>query len=204
MDSMNMTNMDGMDMGGMGMGGMNDTSDKACRISMLWNWYTVNACFLSETWQIHSKGGFAGLCIGVILLVMLLEFFRHTIRQYDCYLVNLSQKQAALSTKAGDHPNTTGSPVTDTKEEGEQTAQTAAMAATTFRPDVRQQAIRALLYTLQFATAYWIMLLAMYYNGYIIICILIGAFLGSFLFQWERLQYCAITSSDNVGTGCCC
>jgi copper transporter 1 len=27
----------------------------------------------------------------------------------------------------------------------------------------------------------------MYYNGYIIICILIGAFLGSFVFHWETI-----------------
>ena len=27
----------------------------------------------------------------------------------------------------------------------------------------------------------------MYYNGYIIICIFIGAFLGSFIFQHEEL-----------------
>lgn len=29
--------------------------------------------------------------------------------------------------------------------------------------------------------------LAMYYNGYIIICIFIGAYIGSFIFQWETL-----------------
>lgn len=29
--------------------------------------------------------------------------------------------------------------------------------------------------------------LAMYYNGYFIICIFIGAFIGSFIFQWEKL-----------------
>ena len=29
--------------------------------------------------------------------------------------------------------------------------------------------------------------LAMYYNGYIIICIFIGAYLGSFIFHWEPL-----------------
>lgn len=28
----------------------------------------------------------------------------------------------------------------------------------------------------------------MYYNGYIIICIFIGAFLGAFVFQWETLS----------------
>ena len=27
----------------------------------------------------------------------------------------------------------------------------------------------------------------MYYNGYIIICIFIGAFLGSFVFHWEMI-----------------
>ena len=27
----------------------------------------------------------------------------------------------------------------------------------------------------------------MYYNGYILICIFIGAYIGSFVFQWERL-----------------
>ena len=30
--------------------------------------------------------------------------------------------------------------------------------------------------------------LAMYYNGYIIICIFIGAYLGSFVFHWETLN----------------
>jgi len=29
--------------------------------------------------------------------------------------------------------------------------------------------------------------LAMYYNGYIIICIFIGAYIGAFIFQWETL-----------------
>lgn len=29
--------------------------------------------------------------------------------------------------------------------------------------------------------------LAMYYNGYIMICIFLGAYLGGFIFQWETL-----------------
>ncbi|KAL9003786.1 MAG: hypothetical protein Q9188_003366 [Gyalolechia gomerana] len=55
-------------------------------------------------------------------------------------------------------------------------------------PTVLQQAIRALIHMLQFAVAYFIMLLAMYYNGYIIICIIIGAYLGSFIFSWEGIH----------------
>jgi copper transporter 1 len=45
-----------------------------------------------------------------------------------------------------------------------------------FRPNLFQQTIRALLHMMQFAVAYFIMLLAMYYNGYIIISIIVGAF----------------------------
>jgi copper transporter 1 len=40
---------------------------------------------------------------------------------------------------------------------------------------------------LQFGVAYSIMLSAMYYNGYIIICILVGAFLGTFIFSWDEI-----------------
>ncbi|KAJ5544575.1 hypothetical protein N7461_006879 [Penicillium sp. DV-2018c] len=33
------------------------------------------------------------------------------------------------------------------------------------------------------------MLLAMYFNGYIIICIFIGVFLGALVFSWEPLNF---------------
>jgi len=57
----------------------------------------------------------------------------------------------------------------------------------TLRPNALQQMVRAVLHVLQFAVAYVIMLLAMYYNGYVIICIFIGAFVGFFLFDWEDI-----------------
>jgi hypothetical protein len=34
----------------------------------------------------------------------------------------------------------------------------------------------------------------MYYNGYIIICIFIGSFIGAFIFQWETLG-CGLVGS---------
>lgn len=55
------------------------------------------------------------------------------------------------------------------------------------RPTIVEHTIRSLLHMLQFAVAYFVMLLAMYFNGYFIICIFIGAFLGAFLFSWEPL-----------------
>ncbi|KAI0906819.1 Ctr copper transporter [Ustulina deusta] len=151
---------------------------------MLWNWDTVDACFLSQSWQIHSQGAFAGLCIGVILLGLLLEFLRHAARRFDRYLMDQAQEDASLVAQGAGPADASGSP--NVKEH--QVTQATAVPVVSFRPNVIQQFIRALLHTLQFATAYWIMLLAMYYNGYVIICIILGAFIGSFIFQWERLD----------------
>lgn len=57
-----------------------------------------------------------------------------------------------------------------------------------YRPSVTEQVVRAFLHLVQFAVAYFVMLLAMYYNGYIIICIFIGAFVGSLIFSWEPIS----------------
>ncbi|KAF1808299.1 Ctr copper transporter, partial [Eremomyces bilateralis CBS 781.70] len=151
--------------------------------TMLWNWNVMDACFLSKSWHITSKGMFAGSCIGVILLVMVLELLRRLGKEYDRLI--LRQHQTAIGiAPACPNPNTA---VTGAAAVGAVTACTGPTA--TFRPNVLQQAIRALLHMLQFAVAYFVMLLAMYYNGYIIICIFIGAFIGSFLFSWEAVSF---------------
>jgi copper transporter 1 len=57
-----------------------------------------------------------------------------------------------------------------------------------YRPSLVEHTVRSLMHMAQFAVAYIIMLLAMYFNGYIIICIFIGAFLGAFIFSWEPVD----------------
>ncbi|KAI1912821.1 copper transporter complex subunit Ctr4 [Ophidiomyces ophidiicola] len=159
--------------GGMGMGDPN-----ACKIDMLWNWNTINACFIARSWKITSKGMFAGSCIGVILLVMSLEFLRRVGYEYDNYLDGrpslFSRKSVPVS-------------VVDTKDDSQngQAALAAGHAQGAPKRTILQHTLRSLLHMVQFGVAYFVMLLAMYYNGYIIICILIGAFLGSFVFSWK-------------------
>lgn len=163
---------------------------------MLWNWNTIDSCFLAKSWKITSNGVFAGSCIGVVLLVMSLEMLRRGVKEYDRFLINKHLKSRAAA----------GSPVSGMSDDGKPTAAScpAVTATQGYRPTLLEQAIRALLHMLQFAVAYFVMLyvpsvmlgsnqslttgsLAMYYNGYIIICIFIGAYLGSFIFHWEPL-----------------
>lgn len=126
---------------------------------MLFNWYTIDACFLSSEWKIRNNGMFAATCIGVILLVMLVEFCRRLGKEYDAFLIRQFQRHVQ-----GSLPPTPG-PVK-------------------FRATPLQQLVRAIIHALTFGGAYIVMLLAMYFNGYVIICIFIGAGLGKFFCDW--------------------
>ncbi|KAJ5710492.1 high affinity copper transporter [Penicillium malachiteum] len=141
---------------------MSSSSDSsACQISMLFNWYTIDACFLSSGWQIKNRGMFAVTCIGVILLVILVEAFRRLGKEYDLFLTRQYQCQASMLG-----------------------AKNQAHGGNIFRVTPLQQLVRAVIHALTFGGAYIIMLLAMYFNVYLIICIFIGAGLGKFLCDW--------------------
>ena len=139
---------------------------------------------------------FAGSCIGVICLVVSLEFLRRLGKEYDQYLLRnfRSQLPAMISTSSYARDGPTDTEITDAgHSNGSDSSKlvggrTSVGGSNSFRPNLLQQAIRALLHMLQFAVAYFIMLLAMYYNGYIIICIFIGAYIGYFIFGWQTVS----------------
>ncbi|RAH43989.1 high-affinity Cu transporter CTR3 [Aspergillus brunneoviolaceus CBS 621.78] len=200
-----------------------DMGSSSCQISMLWNWTTIDACFLSKTWHITTKSMFAGTCLGTICLVVCLEFLRRVAREYDAFLVrrarlryqflvNLDSPEGEMHTAP---PSASASTSRCKDAAAATTVRTAAAAAAAtipagaappppYRPTLPEQLVRATLHMLQFAVAYFVMLLAMYFNGYIIICIIVGAFLGALVFSWEVMG-----SGDGVGndatavTKCC-
>ncbi|KAF7522156.1 hypothetical protein PCG10_007620 [Penicillium crustosum] len=235
-----------MDMSGMDMGG-------GCKISMLWNWYTVDSCFLAESWHVKSRGMFAGSCIGVICLVLSLEFLRRLGREYDSFIVRRARlrrlymsdsptAQSISNVPLRSDENTSKppgnccgnadpdaeddiiTPVSGTPQDGASKKQASVSAAVApanvirdvgiqrierqetvlapYRPSLVEHTVRSLLHMTQFAVAYIIMLLAMYFNGYIIICIFIGAFLGAFIFSWEPVNLNQESDATSV-TKCC-
>jgi copper transporter 1 len=168
---------------------------------MLWNWFTIDACFLSSSWHITSHGAFAATCIGVVLMVVLLEVLRRVGKEYDEHIQREFAARVALLANAGAGP---AAGANSAAGYGSATVTAACPArgsagvgvgrpeegspllpqTVTFRASPLQQFVRAVIHTATFGLAYLIMLLAMYYNGYIIISILIGALLGKFLCDW--------------------
>ena len=171
---------------------------------------------------------FAGSCIGVICLVIFLEFLRRISREVDTLVTRHHMKHSPLlpmsnSTSSTERSASDDAKVNDLKGERYSTrliersrVEDPAKGDLPKRVLLVQQIIRSVIYAIQFAVAYFIMLLAMYYNGesngvlesigvrltliagYIIICIIIGAFLGSFIFSWDQLRGSQFVSSTCI------
>jgi solute carrier family 31 (copper transporter), member 1 len=120
--------------------------------------------------------------------VVSLEFLRRLGKQYDVQMRQQFQRQAAARF-ANSGPQDCCGP-SNPPSYPEQFV--------TFRPSPLQQLIRSVIHMATFAVAYFIMLLAMYFNGYIIISIFIGALLGKFLCDWESIKI--PVGAPNTGT----
>ncbi|KAI0095990.1 copper transport protein ctr4 [Daldinia grandis] len=158
-----------MDHSHMDMGSSNAT----CTHAMAWNWNTIGTCFLAESWRIENEGTFAASCIGVFILVVCLEFLRRVGKEYDSFILRQFQQHVAAearASKAGDSCRS------EAPAPGPQVV--------TFRATPVQQLIRSIIHAFAFGAAYILMLIAMSFNGYIIISIIIGAGVGKFLCDW--------------------
>lgn len=163
---------------------------------MLWNWHTIDACFLAESWHIRDNGMFAASCIGVALLVVLLEFMRRLGKEYDASLTRSFHRHAAYLYPSVLTTNSSLNQVTGSAEESccasakpnpsvpTRIPSSMPPATMTFRASPLQQLVRSLIHMVIFGLGYIIMLLAMYFNGYIIISIIFGACIGKFLCDW--------------------
>ena len=97
----------------------------------------------------------AGSCIGVICLVMALEALRRASREYDAYIAraHVVANPPPSAQRSGDSDSDNKTPFVPCAG--------FPSANRRFTPTLFQQLIRALLHMLQFAVAYFVMLLAM-------------------------------------------
>lgn len=110
---------------------------------------------------------FAGSCIGVLLLVMLLELLRRMVKEYDALLVRKhsinsnSSNGTYVGAAAGRaQQQQAASESGESKDHGVNVQPVQAVPSGRFRPTVFEQAVRALLHMCQFAVAYFVMLYA--------------------------------------------
>ncbi|RCI12754.1 hypothetical protein L249_0527 [Ophiocordyceps polyrhachis-furcata BCC 54312] len=165
-----------------------------CKFSMVFHSTTIDSCFLSDKWRITSTGMFAGSCIGVFLLAVTLELIRRLVKEYDRFLA-----RKHLASHDNDHNHR---PVNDHHPSKEATSVITRVAAE-FRPTIYQQAVRAFLQLLLITCAWTLMLLVMYFNVYLTLSILLGFYVGSFVFQWDNIPIGSGLSRGSDAVFCC-
>ena len=134
--------------------------------------------FLAESWHVKNSGMFAVSCIGVAFLVVSMEFLRRLSKEYDAAILRQFQRNVSMTRTADLKPNGSNN------NNESCCVETPVPAFVTFRATPLQQFIRSLIHAATFGVAYIVMLLAMYFNGFIIISIIIGSFIGKFLCDW--------------------
>lgn len=201
---------------------MGSSDPHACKISMLWNWYTIDSCFLARSWHVTSRGMFAGTCIGVFFWVMAYCWYHRLVVEFDRSVaeykqvkyentVGIDAVKAAETNCCCDEDDentekegsvdtdpTAASNELDTVKPGSNFFGPLATAlshswlvpkkdANLVYPSAGEHVARSGLYLVEWTCSYLIMLMWMYYNGYLIITMILGYFFGQIFFNYAPL-----------------
>ncbi|KAI8720686.1 Copper transport protein [Fusarium sp. LHS14.1] len=150
----------GMDHGGMdhGDGGMKDM----CSMNMLFTWDTKNLCIVFRQWHIRSTSSLVFSLVAVILLAVGYEALRSLSRRYEEAL------DKRVRATPSDEPVTESTPILSGQNQEQ--------------ADQRAHIIKAVLYALQNFYAFMLMLVFMTYNGWVMVSVSLGAFIGYIFF----------------------
>ncbi|ROT36883.1 CTR2 long splice variant [Sodiomyces alkalinus F11] len=153
-----------MDHGHGGHGDMGGSDQ--CSMSMLFTWDTNNLCIVFRQWHIRSTSSLLFSLLLVVALTAGYEALRAASRRYE---TKVNKKVESLPTDhRGDAP-TESTPFLWTGQQQIEATKTAHI-------------IKAALYALQNFYAFMIMLIFMTYNGWVMIAVAVGAFVGYVLF----------------------
>lgn len=191
---------------------MTSTDPHACKISMLWNWYTIDSCFLAKSWHVHSRGMFAGTCIGLFFWVIAYCWFHRFIVEYDNAIIDYKLKDVdpCLSCCTASKTDINSSDDKQSATENQTTSAPIKRPGSDFwtpllntfshkwfafrstndgkvYPSAIEHVFRSGLYLCEWTVSYLIMLMWMYYNGYLIITMILAYFFGQVIFNYTPL-----------------
>ncbi|TVY23275.1 Copper transport protein [Lachnellula hyalina] len=150
----------GMDHSGMDHGG--HAMPAMCSMNMLFTWDTNNLCLIFRWWHVQTTPGLILSLLAVVALTAAYEFLRSLSRRYEAFAAE----------KAEESPNESVAERTPLVWSGRN------------QVEVSQRAhiIKAALYAIQNFYAFMLMLLFMTYNGWVMLSVAVGAFIGFLLF----------------------
>ncbi|RYN74559.1 hypothetical protein AA0117_g6877 [Alternaria alternata] len=124
-----------------------------CNMNMLFTWDTTDLCIVFPSWHISGTGSLIFSLLAVVLLTAGYEAIREISRRYEAYSKGIMEGSRGRNGGVG--------------RSAEQ----------------QMKMIKAVLYAVQVFYSFFIMLLFMTYNGWIMLAVAVGAFVGYLMFS---------------------
>jgi copper transporter 1 len=134
-----------------------------CSMSMLFTWDTNNLCIVFRQWHIRSTSSLVFSLLAVVLIAVGYEALRSVSRSYEAAAAK------RIQTMPSDEPVTESTPFLFSGQNQPQAAKSAHL-------------VKAVLYAVQNFYAFMLMLVFMTYNGWVMIAVSLGAFIGYLAF----------------------
>jgi len=176
--------------------------DPQCKLHMLWNTQIIDTCVVFPSWHIRSTSSFFFSCLVIVALGVFYEYLREFQKKYDHHLaLSLNAKgKAKLRISSGRN--------TPEQLDQEASGQNALLGSDLWRvaagapvPPV-PRAVRALIYGACVFLSFFLMLVFMTYNAYLIFAVVLGAAIGHYVFGSTMNIDAALSNSNGKGMAC--
>lgn len=173
-----------------------------CSVHMLWNTQIEDTCIVFKQWHISSRFVFALSFLAIIFISLGYEYLRAYQRSVDWRIAQALSRGKGRdkgSVSGRSSPELSGQ---DFEAAGLLSGRPKKLAAGTpvpFYPRV----LRATLYGIQIFVSFFLMLVFMTYNAYLILAVVLGAATGHFVFGAE-MDVEVVLGGGSVGRGMAC
>ncbi|KAI9067282.1 Ctr-domain-containing protein [Trametes sanguinea] len=198
------------DHGGHDMPGMPMPSGPQCSMNMLWNTQIEDTCIVFRSWHISSRTAFAFSCLAVVGLGVLYEWLRAAQRTLDRRIAVAlrAQGKGKAPLRAGGAlddavSRRSSTPEYESEEAGLLTGSLVTKARVGVPLPFSARVSRAVLYGASVFLSFFLMLVFMTYNAYLILATVVGAALGHYIFS-SHMDVDAVLASGVDGKGMAC
>ncbi|PCH36066.1 Ctr copper transporter [Wolfiporia cocos MD-104 SS10] len=151
-----------------------------CSMNMLWNTQIEDTCIVFRSWHVSSKTVFALSFFAIVALGVLYEWLRVAQRDVDRLIARRLIAEGKGKARVRSGRNT---PSESDSEGAALLSGAQALKPKTGTPlPIFTRVIRALLYALTVFLSFFLMLVFMTYNAYLILAVVVGAGIGHFVF----------------------
>ncbi|KAI8889826.1 Ctr copper transporter [Backusella circina FSU 941] len=148
-----------------------------CSMNMLFNWQIKDVCVVFEWWHIQTAMDLLLTCVAIFCIAAGYEYLRVWSSSFDEQWVQADKKRSV------DDQNMVGS-----SEDAYEESNAFLRKDIGSRLSNRQELLRSTLYAVLVGISFWLMLVFMTYNGYLMIATVLGAGFGHFIFGRGKLS----------------